>query len=174
MMKEKISKTTQKKRRALGRDSLSHAANITKLCDALGIDRQTYYNYRGHLDAPAKEDKGYNIDSWRVFLIEQGVAFNLDKQDLKKEITKRDIILRDIAIQEKRKKLISNEIHDKEMVQLAALFASHLDSMPLKIAAAFPEKPELTKEIEATVDEIRRDVVRDVMKLETKDDNGKS
>lgn len=119
------------------------AATTQALCNAIGISRDTYNNYKDHPSAPrpaldAEGKNVYNVKAWQDFVKAMGISTSdtrFTQQELKAELTKRDITLRDIAIEKERGKLIARDEHNREMMSLAVLLIQTLDSIPSRIGS---------------------------------------
>lgn len=107
-------------------------SSFKKLAGAIGVSIDTVDNYRSHPDAP----KAKSIKAWKEFCSKQGLGYAYrTSKELKDKLTERDITLRDLEIAKKRGELISRDEHNKELLTIASIFKSAIESIPERLAA---------------------------------------
>ena len=107
-------------------------SSFKKLAGAIGVSIDTVDNYRSHPEAP----KTKSIKAWKEFCGKQGLGFAYKtSKELKDKLTERDITLRDLEIAKKRGELIDRKEHDAELLTLAGIFKSAIESIPDRLAA---------------------------------------
>ncbi len=143
----------------------TYAKTIVELCNKLGIVRQNYYNHKDMEEAPKRSVKGYPIEAWREFLESIGTVTNPKGGSLRDELTKRDIILRDLLIQERKKDLIDRTQHDTELQQLASIFKAELESLATRLNAKL-KNPEVEREAQRVSKEILESVIEAIQDLD--------
>lgn len=104
------------------------AKNVAELVEALGVNRQSYYNWRKMEGAPKPRSNIHDIAAWKKFIAD----FNLNSHslatagDLQREKLAKQNELLQIDIDKKRGELITREEVRSEVTRMIAQFKSVL------------------------------------------------